>query len=83
MLGNMKSDEVKTTSMSGLACMALWKAASARSWFHSVGMRATTSISPCASAIAASNPSLRPIAFTSLRSPSRIAALAFRPDRRT
>ena len=43
-MGSRKSDEVKRKSMSGLACRALVTPASAFSWFHSVGTRATTSM---------------------------------------
>ena len=78
--GSRKSDEVKMKSMSGFACSALVTPARAFSWFHSVGMRATTSI---ASAHAvrgpASKPSRRPIALMSPRSPIRMAAFVLLP----
>ena len=75
----MKSDEVKTRPRSGWAWRALVTPARAFSWFHSVGMRATTSIASAQAAAAWSNPSRRPIEFTSPRSPTRIAAFCLRP----
>ena len=65
--------------MSGLACSALVRSAKALSGFHSVEMRATTSMMSLFWSTTSKKPSRRWIAFWSPRSPIRIAALYLPP----